>query len=151
MFEGSNTQSERLLPIIYGELVILIALLIVIGVLKIWCLLRKIVAAAVIDVKTDKTTYLGGENCLISGSLTFVDEPQPDKVVAFAIEPPEGDVFSLPEVKTNEYGLYETAWEIPGDAAEGAYRLTAASMGATATASFQLLEIVIETPKDLKA
>ena len=131
-------QKETLTLIIYSEIVVLSALLIVIGVLKIWLLMRKIVAVAALSVATDKTTYSRGETVSISGSLTLGGNPQPGQTVSFAITPPAGDIISLDEVTTDENGLYKTEWPIPGDAAEGTYKLTAGAMGESATAAFTL-------------
>lgn len=132
---------DLLWRIIACEVIIILGLLGVLLVLLVWWILRKLVVVPVvpvITVATDKTEYVKGETVQISGMLTSDGTPLPNETVGLAIEPPIGDVYSLPPVFTDAEGKFSASWQVPADAVAGAYVLTATSVGVSATATFTL-------------
>jgi len=127
-----------LLRIIMTETIILLGLLGVLLILLIWWLLRKLVAVPAITVATDKALYLRAESMKISGTLTADGQPLEGRTVGLSIQPPTGDAYGLPTVTTDAQGNFAAPWVIPADALAGSYKLTATSIGASATATFTL-------------
>jgi len=133
-----NFQTDLLLRIILGEVVVALAILIVLLILLVWWLLRKIIVVPTITVATDKNAYFRGETVAISGDLLSDANPIPDQAVALAIKPPIGDVYSLPSVTTDEKGHFASGWVVPAGAIAGSYLLTAAALGVSASKTFTL-------------
>jgi len=127
-----------LLRIILSETVLLLGVLAILLMLLIWWLLRKLVAVPAITVATDKPLYLRGESMKIAGLLTADGQPLEGRTVGISIQPPTGDAYGLPTVTTDAKGQFSAPWVVPADAQAGSYKLTATSVGASATATFTL-------------
>ena len=135
-----------LMQIILGEIVVALAVIIVLLFLLVWWLVRKLVVVPTISVATDKDAYFRGDAVAVSGALLSNGNPIPNQSVGLAIQPPTGDAYSLPSVTTDAEGKFSTSWTVPAEAAAGAYVLTAAALGVSATKTFTLIEEIIEPP-----
>lgn len=115
-------------------------LIILIILLVIWIWKKVIVPVA--TVATDKAAYFRAETAHISGTVkSAAGVPLPGAVVHTAIEPPVGDVYNLPDTKTDATGKFALDWEVPGDAPDGTYTLSVVSLGALAEATFTQIQI----------
>ena len=99
-------------------------------------LIWKIVVVPALTTDTDKDAYFRAETAHISGNLSTGAGPLEGIPVKLAIEPPVGDVYVLPDATTDVDGNYSADWEVPIDAVDGAYTLTAFALGVPATAAF---------------
>lgn len=81
-----------------------------------------------ITVKTDKSTYLQGENITISGYAILGVTPHPNKLVALWVENPSGSAIIPPIARqTNEKGDFSFAFKLPKNAELGIYEAHAST------------------------
>lgn len=122
--------------------VFVVALVLVLLVILIWLLLRKKVVVPNLTVAVDKPSYLHGAPVQIRGTLTENDEPVEGEEIAIKIkgpptvEDPEGKIWDLESVTTDEEGKYAQTWEIPSEGPPGTYTLTASGLGVFDTTTF---------------
>lgn len=112
--------------------------IIIIGIiLVILYIIWKIVAELQVSVSVDKSSYLKGETISISGHVQdSLGNPKQGLTSNLIVTPPEGDIYTLPGVTTDSSGDFTSTWDIPTDAVDGTYTLTASVLGVTADATF---------------
>lgn len=144
-----------ILPLIFGGIVILAALLIwAIMVLleiqerlgmtnkilfRVWKLLKNIVVSVtVVSVKVENASYDHGDTVNISGDVKVDDAPLPNTTVGLVIKDVKDAEYPLPDTTTDADGKFTAAWTIPPEVAPGVVTLTASASGMTATTTFTL-------------
>lgn len=121
-------------------------LLVILIIILIWWIWKHVLVPAV-NVTVDKVEYDVTEKVVITGDVSQGGTPLPGKTVSFAIEPPVGDAYTLPNATTDADGLFGVdpviEWEVPDDAVAGVYTLTATCLGVSGIKTFRQIQMRI--------